>query len=699
MKNSWKLIKTSAVLLAAFNAGFNAGVFSPTLPDIQALTLSTTAQMSNTLVWIGIAGIFGSILLGPLFDMVNGLALLSLCLCAQGFGFGAAPFSNILSGYQMILSIGFLFNFGLVSGTMSANCIIWRNQPKMIGPILQTTSLVYVVGTAISPQVVAPFLTKSNFTKNKIMNNTNFGYETFVTDVVNFSPNTSFEKDSKFAIQKESNSDSSFFSKIKPIQIAYLIVGLFDEIAALYCFIIFLIDKGKKSLKNFEKKKFVPRRRHYSTSNSMHTTTPAFDSLEFRNVSRRRRSISCSNKPPTITFGKNAADDNVDDVNKDSSDEKIDKIVNIDPKFFSNESKVHKENKKCVPNISRKKTLDVIEISHNDLVRFQKYVDEKSKVQDEKNSSDELIDINVVKQAKVNVRKSFEEEIKRRRSSMQVSDVMQIVNIQKQTENRKKSTSDKIHSSHHSPSIADVSLDDNLEGSAPKLVYGLPTVLFFIVVLVFIITNGGREGMMTGLLYTYVESFLHWQPFNGTILVTTYHLIRVIVHCVFIYLANKISPFILTLFNCSVLLVGGLLMLGTSKSSEPVFTYISVILTGIATSNIQPTTITLVQKSIQVTGKIMGVLFAALAAGQIIFSPVLGIFLEKRGAVAFPAMIFLTSVLSSLLFTPWYFLAKYVKRFYEKRRSQKFDAKEWYLNYKRKLEKANLNERTPLRKN
>lgn len=52
--------------------------------------------------------------------------------------------------------------YSIVVGTMSVNCLLWIERPLLIGPIVQTTELVHAIGTAIAPQIIAPFLSQRN---------------------------------------------------------------------------------------------------------------------------------------------------------------------------------------------------------------------------------------------------------------------------------------------------------------------------------------------------------------------------------------------------------------------------------------------------------------------------------------------------------------------------------------------------------
>jgi predicted MFS family arabinose efflux permease len=99
-----------------FWQGINLGIFSPTFPYMEALTSSTTSQMSTTLVWTGVASLVGAILFGALFDRYDGLGLLAWALLLQGIGMGLAPWCHALVGFQFMSAAACLFNFGIMTG-------------------------------------------------------------------------------------------------------------------------------------------------------------------------------------------------------------------------------------------------------------------------------------------------------------------------------------------------------------------------------------------------------------------------------------------------------------------------------------------------------------------------------------------------------------------------------------------------------
>lgn len=113
--------------------GVNVGLFSPTLPDIELLTSSSTSQVSMTLIWAGIASVGGTLAIGPLFDRLNGFLLLTICLTMQAIAISLAPLWPSLVAYQALSAIAFIFNFALMSG-MITGCRRVKGYSCISGP-------------------------------------------------------------------------------------------------------------------------------------------------------------------------------------------------------------------------------------------------------------------------------------------------------------------------------------------------------------------------------------------------------------------------------------------------------------------------------------------------------------------------------------------------------------------------------------
>ena len=336
---------------------------------------------------------------------------------------------------------------------------------------------------------------------------------------------------------------------------------------------------------------------------------------------------------------------------------------------------------KAIPAVTRtRKTSDILfcKKSHGDYMS-----ERKKRTRNERDleggvilETEVVITKNVnLKDIKSTVRDSFKKELNERRASIKVEQLNEI----KALTEMKFSTSKNAHRL----SISDLGED------IPQMEAAWPLVSFFSVVLLLFVTNGGRDAMMLGLLYTYVHTYLGWETLQGAGLVTTYHFARTFIHFIFVYLAHRISSIHISIFNIVIFMFSSILMLATSPLSSLPLVFISVVLTAVASSNTHPTFIVFVQHNLQVTGKIMGVLYGAISAGQIIYSPLLGVFLQEVGAIAFPSFLFITSIFTLFFFLWSYYLTKNIKQFVIDKKLKKLESK------KRRNEKI-FNENTSL---
>ena len=94
------------------------GLIYTTLPAMEVRTSSNTAEMSTIFIWIGLAIIVGTLLIGPLFDRVNDLLLVSVCLAAMGIFMSLAPTWPNLLVFQAQIALMTLFYYALHSGKL-----------------------------------------------------------------------------------------------------------------------------------------------------------------------------------------------------------------------------------------------------------------------------------------------------------------------------------------------------------------------------------------------------------------------------------------------------------------------------------------------------------------------------------------------------------------------------------------------------
>lgn len=546
----WRWAKTATVLLAMANGGLNLGIFSPTFPAIGTLTHSTTAQMSTTMIWIGLASIIGAVSMGPMFDRFNGLCILAVAVLVQGLAIGLAPWFAVLIGFQLSVAVASVFNTGIMAGCITANCIIWKKKPEMIGPIIQVTDLFHALGTAITPQIIEPFL-RTNPNHHPLNNTT-----------INDS-----------STGNSSDDHETGRGGIEPVQMAYVVIAAFDVFVAVVCFVVFAFDHGQ-------------------------TKAKTYDYAFHRMV--RSRSYS---------------------LNEDGRTLVAEAVEEDDEGGRASES-----------NSSRKRTGSLMRV----------LVLQKNFEEDQRQSSNEVD------------RRPDLQKLLQKRQELQYRKEQQQLRKEEELKRTEPEKAEEVGGGHHGEPI---------DSSLPVIGCNGRILPLVVIVILFFVVNGGRDAMFTGLLYTFLNAYLHWTPSAGTLMVTFYHVTRVVVHIVFVVLAKWVSPAVLTVANIVFLLISSGLMLATiNYSNATVFVVVSIVLTGFATSNLHPTAMTLAQRSFQVDGKAMGMIVGALYLGTCIVSPVCGALLEAGGAVTFPFLLVSLTVGGIVLFGLWLVVARVLKR-------------------------------------
>ena len=98
--------------------GFSDGILGSTLPDLQLLTSSTTAQISTIFTWRAVASIPGSLLIGQLFDSLDGMAVMAAMTLPAGIFTVLIPWCPNLIGMGVLNALAAIFTSGIVTGRM-----------------------------------------------------------------------------------------------------------------------------------------------------------------------------------------------------------------------------------------------------------------------------------------------------------------------------------------------------------------------------------------------------------------------------------------------------------------------------------------------------------------------------------------------------------------------------------------------------
>ena len=413
----------------------------------------------------------------------------------------------------------------------------------MISPIIQVTDLFHAFGTALTPQLIAPFI--GTHQSPDIIS---------PTAIPHHSNSSSFFQGldlNNVANDSTRGNSSGRYDGPEPVQIAYTVVAVLDIVTAVVCFVICAFDRGQTRPESYGHKV-----NHFV----------------------RRRCYSLNEDGRTI----------------------------VDEGFI--EEPFRDRTASLVGGILRKK---------------------------------------------------FDDDHQTRSCDWANSDMRKLVLKRQELQRRKEN---RIRNDEKSDEAASFNSHGHgvIGNSVPAVTCSRNIVPLFIIVVLFFTVNGGRDVMFTGLLYTFLNGYLNWTPRSGMLLVTFYHVTRVVIHVVFVLLARCLSPVFLIVADIVFLVVSSGLML-VSINSNSALIVIAVILTGFATSNLHPTAITLAQRSFQVDGKVMGIFIGAIFVGASALSPIVGLLLDSYGTISFPVVLLSITGAGIILFAIWLVVARAVR--------------------------------------
>jgi len=83
---------------------------------MEVRTSSNTGQMSLIFIWLGLGSVTGVLAIGPLFDRVNNMLLLTVCFLFLAVSVGLAPTWPSLPAFQASVAVAAAFYTALMSG-------------------------------------------------------------------------------------------------------------------------------------------------------------------------------------------------------------------------------------------------------------------------------------------------------------------------------------------------------------------------------------------------------------------------------------------------------------------------------------------------------------------------------------------------------------------------------------------------------
>ena len=167
-------------------------------------------------------------------------------------------------------------------------------------------------------------------------------------------------------------------------------------------------------------------------------------------------------------------------------------------------------------------------------------------------------------------------------------------------------------------------------------------------IFIFLVMIHAHDLMMKYLLFTYLYEYLGWSVGDSTLLILVYQMIRFVFGALSVPVSRWVSPTKLLVFDLFISVSAGTLML-LALVFGATFTVQGVVLTGVGSANVQPSTIALVDETIHVVASVMSLLLSTLGFCQLGVS-LTGTLLYFAGEAAFPAMIFAFIMASVTIF-------------------------------------------------
>jgi len=190
----------------------------------------------------------------------------------------------------------------------------------------------------------------------------------------------------------------------------------------------------------------------------------------------------------------------------------------------------------------------------------------------------------------------------------------------------------------------------------------LGCVQLMLAILLLVVYGGVFDALFMYLLYTYLYKYLGWSVASSTLLVSVCSVVSVIFGGVYAVVSYWVSPTQLTIFNLMLWFISSILLYLAQTTGIDAFTSIGACISWATASNMYPTTVALVDETLDVTAWVMALIVSSLGVSGIVWGPVAGTLLHIFGAPAFPSMQFCLTLTAATVFTIYSVLTRATKR-------------------------------------
>ena len=173
--------------------------------------------------------------------------------------------------------------------------------------------------------------------------------------------------------------------------------------------------------------------------------------------------------------------------------------------------------------------------------------------------------------------------------------------------------------------------------------------------------SGIYDVLMIFLLYTYLNEYLWWSVTASTLLVSICPVVSVVFGAVLAVVSHWKSATFLISFNLVMWFIASSLLF-VGQSGVDACTVLGAIICSSVACNIYPTTIALVEESMNVIAPVMALIVSTMGFSSVALGPVAGTLLHKFGSVAYPSMELAFVTIALVLFVVYSVLARRMAR-------------------------------------
>ena len=186
-------------------------------------------------------------------------------------------------------------------------------------------------------------------------------------------------------------------------------------------------------------------------------------------------------------------------------------------------------------------------------------------------------------------------------------------------------------------------------------------VLLTLIFLLLIVYGGVFDVLFIYLLYTYLNEYLGWSVAASTLLVSISPVISIAFGTVAAVVSHWVSPTCLTIFNLVLWLISSILLF-VAQLGIDALTVIAAIISSATACNMYPTTISLLEETMNVIAPVMALIISSMGVSSIVWGPVTGALLHKFGAAVFPSMELALTSIAIVLFVVYSVLTRVMTR-------------------------------------